>query len=297
MSLFSRTPKNKSRRTPASGGVLNFGARAASLPAGGGAGLPAGAVLIFGGLSLLVLLWGLWLLLGWFGRILFLENPRFALVKIEAKTDGVLPRDMLAEWAQETQGVSILGRNLFTLSLESLRHNIEKNPIIREATVRRSLPDTLVIDVSERIPIARLGQTDGGRNWLVDAEGIIIHKSFEAKHLPFIKGVTDTLRLGADISGGRAKDALAYLSRLRDMQPVKRELLDIREISVGHPDFLDCRLSDNFRVLLPRNGDVRDALERASRSIYEIKVQTLDKREVDLRPESGNSIISPLEHP
>ncbi len=288
MSLFPRKSAARKRRTPETGSVLRVAAnaRAASTTDG----LPAGALAIFGGVSLLVFAWGAWLLASWCGRLLFTENEAFTLRHIRAERGVTLTPELLTEWADIPEGA-----NLFKLSIREIRERLEANAIIRQAVLRRELPDTLHIRVIERVPLARVGQAEGRMNWLVDAEGVIINKSFQSKHLPFLLGVTDTLHLGARIAVGRARQALSYLSRLRELPAVKRELLDVRVISVGHPEYLDWRLADGTQLLLPREGDARGVLERASRVLYENKVHNLGRRAFDLRPEAGtgNAIAAP----
>ncbi len=252
---------------------------------GNDSGLPAGALLIFGGLSLLVLLWGFFLFLGWLGSILFSGNSRFDLQQVEARSDGVLPEAMLVEWA----GVED-GSNLFDLDLPEIRERLESNAIIRKAVLRRQLPDSLLITVNERVPLARLGQVEGRMNWLVDEEGVILQKSFQHKHLPFLLGVTDPLMLGTDISEGRAESALNYLAVLRDMPAIKRELLAVQVIGLGNPDYLDWRLRDGRRLELPRDSDPKDVLEEASRILYEAQAKRLPQRAFNLRPDGPNKI-------
>lgn len=252
------------------------------------AGIPYGALFLFGGVILVIVLWGIWLLFGAMGRLLYADNPQFALETVEARTDGVLPETILVEWS----GVHA-GDNLFDIDLESVRRKLERNAIIRKALVRRKLPNGLMLVVNERIPIARMGRVEGRMNWLMDGEGVIIKKSFQAKQLPFLVGVIGDVTLGDDISGSKAREALAYLRVLREMPALKRDLLDVSVISVGHPDFLDFRLRDTTQVLLPREGDRRQLLEQATRQIHEARLQGLQLGMFDLRPAGNNKIGAP----
>lgn len=271
------------RTDPTYGGVLHVTARAKSAPVGEGMTVVAGWVVA--GLCLLIAGWGIWMVTGWAGRLLFSENPRFAMRSVEARTDGVLPPSLLVEWA----GVPAEA-NLFGVSLPLVRERLEKNPIVRQAVVRRRLPDVLEIVVNERVPIARMGQVEGHMNWLVDFEGVLIRKSFQDKHLPFLLGVPQNVTLGDTIAEGRAADALEYLARLREMPALKRDLFDVRMISVGHPDYLDARLSDGSMVHLPRDADARRVLEEATRMIDLARRSGRDLKYFDLRPRGENRI-------
>lgn len=274
------------RRPPSavSGGVLQVTARAKA--SGGQDNWVFPLVAVVSALCLVVAVWGVWLLLSSTGRLLFSNNPRFTLREIQARSDGTIPPDLLVEWSRVEPGT-----NLYSVHLPDVRRHMESHPIVRRATVRRRLPDLLEIAVVERVPIARTGRTEGHMNWLVDAEGVVIRRSFEHKELPFLGGVRpDSISEGGTVANGPANDALAYLERLREMPALKRELFDVRSISVGHPEFLVAILRDGSQVYLPRGGDYRGELERATRMLEDNRRFNRGVRVFDLRPDGHNRI-------
>ncbi|MGA0332721.1 MAG: cell division protein FtsQ/DivIB [Kiritimatiellia bacterium] len=276
----SRNKRRNNRRTS----VLQVGTGAKSSPVG----LPAGAILLFGGLFLLMLGWGLWLMFSWMGELLFTRNDRFILHQVEARSDGLLPETILQGWT----GVRP-GENLYEVDLDNVRKRLEKQAIVRRAVVQRKLPDTLSVAVNERVPLARMGQVEGRMNWLVDEEGIVIKKSFESKHLPFLLGVDQNVNQGDDISGGAGGPVLPYLQALREMPGKIRDLLPVHVVNVGHPDYLDFRLKDGFQIKFPRDGNIEDLIMEASRGIYEIQNQGLRLNSLDMRPQGQNKIGAP----
>lgn len=282
----SRTRKKSARASGSRPSVLRVGTQKAS--ASHPVGLPAGALLLFGGLCLVVAGWGVWVCLQWTGRLLFTENERFSLREREAKSDGVIPGNVLVEWS----GIGDQ-TNVYDVKLSTVRERLERRPIIRHAIVRRHLPDRISMTVNERVPLARLGRTPGGQNWLVSEDGILIRRSPKSKHLPFLKGVGFNLGLGDSIAEGPATEALAYLELLRDMPAAKRELLDLHEISLGHPEYLDWRLRNGYQLLMPREGDFVKVLERASRLIHQNEQEQLGTQVLDLRPDAALAIGSP----
>lgn len=274
------------RRSPTtvSGGIFNVTARAKTSAGPDSWVLPV--VVVVSGLCLVVAAWGVWLLLSSTGRLLFTNNPRFTLREIHARSDGTIPADLLVEWSRVEPGT-----NLYSVHLPEVRRHMESHPIVRRATVRRRLPDQLEIAVVERVPIARTGLTEGHMNWLVDAEGVVIRRSFEHRELPFLGGVRpDTISEGGTLANGPAGDALAYLERLRDMPALKRELFDVRSISVGHPEFLVAILRGGTQAYLPRDRDPREVLERATRMLEENRRTGQANEDLDLRPEGNHSI-------
>ena len=244
-----------------------------------------GGALLVGGLCVLVVGWGVWMGVGWLGRVLFTENDRFMLRQIETRTDGVVQEAQLVQWVDVK-----LNENLFQLNLNEIRDRLESQAIIRRAVVRREMPDKLLVVVNERVAIARMGQVEGHMNWLVDAEGVLIRKSLRDRSLPHIRGVPQNVTQGDSIYDSRAGPALEILARLREMPTLKRELFEVEIVSVGHPDFLDFRLRDGTQVLLPTDGDARMLLERATRIIDQNLRDNLGVVTFNLLPEGANQI-------
>lgn len=71
----------------------------------------------------------------------------------------------------EVSGVSI-GEPMTDVSLGEAAEAIESLSWVREASVERSWPGTISIDVSERVPVAVV--TDGDTHALVDADGAVM---------------------------------------------------------------------------------------------------------------------------
>ena len=74
------------------------------------------------------------------------------------------------------QLLSIFGgdveRNIFKVSLEERKAQLEQLPWVAHATVMRLLPDHLRVSITERTPVAFVRQ--GSRIGLVDASGVLL---------------------------------------------------------------------------------------------------------------------------
>ncbi|MFT5124166.1 MAG: cell division septal protein FtsQ [Kiritimatiellia bacterium] len=221
------------------------------------------------------------------GRSLFANNPDYQIAHIETRSDGALKSDQLLNFANLEPG-----ENLFGFKLAEIRDRLEKEPIIKSARVRRQLPDRLFIEVKERVPIARLGRATNKINLLLDVDGVIIGKTFDAKHLPFIVGViTRDKGLGDSIGDSRAGDALEALSIYLE-QRLDR-YMDIRSIGVGHPDYLDVRLQTGTRIKLPRD-QMKAGLDHAVASLEKAREVGRVVALIDLLPSVDNPIITYL---
>jgi cell division protein FtsQ len=105
---------------------------------------------------------------------LLYENPRFAIAQIVVENDGVLTADQV----RQLSGARV-GQNLLSVDLDQTRQNVEMAPIVRRVSVRRELPNRLVINVEERMAVARLQSRaisgDAGSSALmVDRDGYVL---------------------------------------------------------------------------------------------------------------------------
>jgi cell division protein FtsQ len=80
------------------------------------------------------------------------------------------------------------GHSVLRIPLDERRHQLEAIPWIEQATVRRALPNTLQIEITERTPIAFL--REGSALSLVDVHGVILDRPLrEDFHFPVVTGI------------------------------------------------------------------------------------------------------------
>ena len=78
------------------------------------------------------------------------ENKSFAITKIDIRSNGVITRERLLQWAGVKEG-----DNLIDLDLPQLKRSLELAPNIRSVSLERQLPNVLKVRVWERMPAAR----------------------------------------------------------------------------------------------------------------------------------------------
>ncbi|MFA4973796.1 MAG: FtsQ-type POTRA domain-containing protein [bacterium] len=142
-------------------------------------------------LSMLIMVAGLAALYGLY-RLVFL-GPAFSLEKIVV--DGNWKYLSAAEVA-DLSGVH-RGENLFWMSVGDIYRRLTEEPWVKEAAVRRRLPDTLYIYIEEFRPVA-IVSSDGF--YYVDDEATVLKKveAYDDKDMPLITGI--------DIEGGGMSD-------------------------------------------------------------------------------------------
>lgn len=200
-------------------------------------------------------------LLTWkIGAILFWENPYYTIKTLEIHVDGPT---ITPSHVREYMGVCE-GTNLFSSNLQGLRSNfLRKTPIAKSVTLRRRLPDTLIVDIVERIPLARLGRWGA---LAVDREGHVFSLRAGSREYPIISGCPpENLKPGAmaDQSVMNAIEVVDACNRTKVGERVK-----IASLDVSQKQHIDLYLAAGERVKLgwpdmeSPQPDVRQRVDR-----------------------------------
>jgi len=202
----------------------------------------------------------------WLG--MFAENPFFEIRRIDVTTDGMLGAADIQDYARVRPGL-----NLFAVRPQEIRAALLTVPVIADAQVGRRLPDGLVIEVAERIAVARLGRPGAGSTLAVDATGHVLGPSSVRISLPVIQGVRDVgLRPGDVVADPMLKEALAILDVCNDEK--MRAVLSVATIGVGDDERIEVGLASGERVRLSRDR-VRDKLWQLREMLIEARRQGL----------------------
>ncbi len=125
--------------------------------------------------------------------------------------------------------------NLLKVNPAQIREIVESEPWIKSATVRRQLPDRLLVTLEERQPAAVA--TIDGEFYVVDADGTVLdhygarHKSIDG---PIVKGLINVARENA--REDNRERMRTYLAVITDFRTAAEDLLSyISEIDVANP--------------------------------------------------------------
>lgn len=178
-------------------------------------------------------------------RSLYRDNPRYTIRVLDIEAS-----ERMSDMIRRFGGVSV-GMNLFDVDLQALRENLLGLPIVQSVRVERRLPDTLVVRVSERIPMARIWIEGSPVDLGVDREGMVLGPTYALPHLPRIEAT----RAGSLIPGNRIEraDLLAALELL-DLCDTTRigQIVKINRIRVSEEDVMTLHLAAGDQVLFPR---------------------------------------------
>ena len=163
---------------------------------------------------------------GYRGFSLVLNARMLEVSKIDVHGNVRLSNGEIAELARD-----LYGHNILTADLVALRRALLDSPWIADAALRRVLPSTIEIYVSERRPvgISRLG----GQLFLIDPTGVVIDEfgpQYAEFDLPIIDGLVRAPKNGKPaIDPARARLAARVIDSLAGHPLAQR----ISQIDVG----------------------------------------------------------------
>jgi cell division protein FtsQ len=132
-----------------------------------------------------------------------------------------------------------VGENILTLDLQALKTRLRASPWVADATVTRTLPDELLVEIRERVPLA-LAEAD--RLYLMDGDGTLIDiygPRTAVFDLPIVRGLQ-----GQDGEARRERARRAG-ALLRDLGELASEISEVRVEDSG-----------DLRVVLRGPGEV-----------------------------------------
>jgi cell division septal protein FtsQ len=210
---------------------------------------------------------GLFALLVWkTGAWLFWENPRYTIRKLVVHVEGqVITPDHIRDYTGLREGT-----NLFAVNLGGMRANfLAKTPIAKSIVIHRRLPDTVLVNVVERIPIARLGRLS---SLGVDRDGYVFPLRSGTREYPVITGCSE----GCQRPGARVdQPTLNAIETIDTCNRTKAgEQVKIASVDVGAKEFLEIYLAAGERVRLAWTG-LGQPLTPESRHSLEKKLNSL----------------------
>lgn len=112
-----------------------------------------------------------------------MNSPYFHLKTLKISGLRLVPEERIISAVNKGKGTM----NIFSLNPKEIRREILKESWINDVSVKRIFPDTLVVEVEERIPVARIHLADG--EYLLDRNGVpFVRHDGRFPDLPLILG-------------------------------------------------------------------------------------------------------------
>ena len=190
------------------------------------------------------------------------------------------------------------GESLLWTDLDAWRRRLLSSPWVRDAALRRSLPATVDVVVSERQPIG-IGRINGGDMYLVDERGVIIDQygpQYADLDLPIIDGLAAVNQDGSLTDERRADLAARLMTALRAKPQVARRVsqIDVADlhnaavILTGDPAVIQLG-EDQFLSRLQGYLELASALRERVADIDYVDLRFDDR--IYVRPASASSAL------
>lgn len=150
---------------------------------------------------------------------LYLKNSAFALENLKVMVDNALMKQTVLK-TLESKGITPSDSiHLPELNLASIRNELMANPRVQEARLRRIYPNTLEVEVKQRMPVAILHFSPSANKseLLIDEHGMILPRDISGatSKLPSIVGIKNA---NVFKEGEKCEDKgiLAFLTFLKE---------------------------------------------------------------------------------
>ena len=144
------------------------------------------------------------------GLTLFLRSSAFTVQHVTIQGLKLSPESEILKLANGVQG-----QNLFLFDQEALKQKIAIHPLVQSVQFKRKLPQTLVIIVTERAPVALVVVPKGVLE--VDGQGTFLRRleSWPKDDHPVLTGITlkDTVGPGQNLANQSLTSALNLLGQ------------------------------------------------------------------------------------
>lgn len=177
---------------------------------------------------------------------LWIRNERFLLEKLVVRSDGRLREEHVRLYGGVTEGMG-----LFQIDLCRLYTNLMAIPVAEAVSLERQLPDTLIVNIRERVPVARLNVGPRMPTLALDRNGFVLPPAMDTPSLPLIHGYAKGgIRPGLQLSDRGIRAALSLLLWCENNPPYAN-LFPISLIDISSPYYITVHLARGERVLMP----------------------------------------------
>lgn len=191
------------------------------------------------------------------GRFLWKTIPGPTVARIEVHAGETITAPLLRDYLQIEEGMPLFDRSrsllgvLFSCDIRAKRRRLlEKAPTLASATITRRMPDTLIVSVTERVPVARLDSYP----LVVDRDGVLFVRRRGIEGLPSIRGGKPSpARLGMKFAAGRLADAALELIDCLSSGECAISPVDLDSVDISRPDYIECVFTDRRRAKLAWN--------------------------------------------
>ncbi|OGC04837.1 hypothetical protein A2276_02600 [candidate division WOR-1 bacterium RIFOXYA12_FULL_43_27] len=203
--------------------------------------------------------------------------PIWQIEEIKVSGNRFVPREEILKEAD-----SLIGKNIFWADLAGVRENLLKIEIIKEAKVKRALPNAIAIEVKERVEAAVA--VISGRTVFFDNEGYLLgmrDSNIQITDLAVISGLKAEDILSGKIKDGVREEIAELMSALSESFPkekIKIDLSSLPEVMILLDDVMLVKIGEisGLKKKLEVVRDLRDFEQNRAAQIEYIDVRVPD---------------------
>jgi cell division protein FtsQ len=219
-----------------------------------------------------------------------IRDARFTVAPTEASPQGVRITGVAHADRRAVEAVFVedRGRSLYLVPMSQRLTELRGVDWVRDASVARIWPNRLVVNVTERTPVAFIA-LGGSRFGLIDSQGVVLPPSQDRYRLPVLTGVKASDEENVRRAG--VERMLRLTSELGD------SVADISEIDVSVPDNLAVMREYEGRMRRLQLGDERYAqrYQNFLKHFGEIEAKAPGATVIDLRLEDRITVVEAAE--
>jgi cell division protein FtsQ len=216
-------------------------------------------------------------------RSYLLHSPRFFIAIKDIHGLQHIPESQVLMKVKE---IEERNRNLPALDLDQLRKSIELLPWVKTATLRRVLPDRLIIQIVERVPIA-FARMDHSTS-MVDEEGMLLEikpQQFSGFDFPVVLGLESGLE--SEVLSRNQKRIALYKQLMKTLEANGASLSrEVSEVHLQDADSVSVVLNEDTVLVHLGNDHFQDRFRRYLAMSREIRQKYPQVDSVDLRFEN-----------
>ena len=202
------------------------------------------------------------------GCAAFLMSPVFAVETYEVEGNYYYSDEEIL-----VMGGCGTGENIFLKAgLTEIQQRLARDAYMQEVTVRRSLPDTIVIEINERKQTAAI--VYGEKFVVIDGDGTVLRKTSVEPKIPVIRGLTiSKLNVGEAIE---TEEKVLLRQTLEMLSAMEEEDMFFRKIELSG---VEIRAYVNNSLICKGTPD--HLMEAMKAGQLQIAIQELYEREIE----------------
>lgn len=210
-------------------------------------------------------------------QYIFLKSDFFLIREIAVTGTKYIPVEQIVEKAE------IVNQNIWTLIVNNGMFRIEKKiktiSWIKNVDIRFELPDRMVIDIKERIPLGVIKKEN--KKFYIDEDGIIFPSvEYLAKEdFPVIKSIEETKILPGNKLKYNNMDKLLKCLKSYNSTLIK----EFPEIEIGENKEIILYSKDNIPFKIDPEEDLDKKLSLLPSILTRVKEENLDVKYIDMR--------------